>query len=146
MAARAIRSGVLALGAAAALCAGGCLQRTISITSTPAGAIVWLNDQELGRTPLETDFTFYGVYDVRLKLEGYEPAVTSRKASQPIYEWAGLDLISEAIPATIRTKISWHFDLAPSLISGPASPEKETAENDLVERAKKARSDVERGR
>ncbi|MCC5829414.1 MAG: PEGA domain-containing protein [Phycisphaeraceae bacterium] len=49
---------------------GGCVRRTITITSEPSGALVHLNDQEVGRTPLTIGFTHYGVYDVRLTHEG----------------------------------------------------------------------------
>ena len=51
--------------------AGGCLERTVTITSDPEGALVTLNDQQIGRTPVETGFRYFGVYDVRLELEGY---------------------------------------------------------------------------
>src|SRR5215471_15531012 len=69
----------------------GCLERTITITSEPPDAIVWLNDVEVGRTPLKTGFTFYGDYDVRLRKEGYEPVQTHRETDTPIYEFAPID-------------------------------------------------------
>ena len=74
---------MLGLGAWLGAWAGGCgrQERVIEITSEPAGAVVWLNDRELGRTPVQTEFLFFGVYDVRLALEGYEPVVTSREAA-----------------------------------------------------------------
>ena len=50
----------------------GCVDRTISITSTPSGALVYLNDEEVGRTPLVTPFTFYG------------PAVTARMSAYSV--------------------------------------------------------------
>jgi len=107
------RLGACVLAALGASVMPGCLERTIVVTSEPPGAVVWLNDQELGRTPVETDFTFYGTYDVRLRLEGYEPLVTSRVASAPIYEVPGLDIFAEAVPAKIATRLEWHFDLVP---------------------------------
>ncbi len=42
------------------LFAAGCVQRTITITSDPPGALVWLNDREIGRTPLDVNFVYYG--------------------------------------------------------------------------------------
>ena len=38
--------------AGAALLSGGCLERTIKVTTEPEGAVVWINDVEVGRTPL----------------------------------------------------------------------------------------------
>ena len=53
----------------ACLAVAGCVQRTISITSTPTAALVRLNDEEVGRTPVSVPYRFYGVYDVRLERE-----------------------------------------------------------------------------
>lgn len=92
----------------------GCLERTIHITSDPPGALVWLNDVEVGRTPLETDFTFYGEFAVRVRKEGYEPIMTTRTADMPLYEWPLVDLVTEAWPQKITTDIRWHFDLQPA--------------------------------
>lgn len=106
------------LGFAAAISAAavlsGCLERTIHVTSDPPGALVWLNDVEVGRTPLETDFTFYGEYAVRIRKEGYEPITTTRLAKMPAYEWPAVDLVSETWPQKISTDIRWHFDLVPA--------------------------------
>lgn len=99
------------VGAAALL--GGCVQRRIVITTEPTDALVYLNDVEVGRTPLEVDFTYYGVYDLRIRKQGYEPLVTSREAKAPFYEWPGIDLVALAIPVRKETVIRWHFDLEP---------------------------------
>ena len=73
---------------AVALVLGACarVERRITITSEPSGAIVSLNDTEVGRTPVEVDFTYFGVYDVRLRKEGYEPIVTTAEAKAPLHE------------------------------------------------------------
>ena len=75
----------------------GCTAGSTSITSEPAGAIVWLNDREVGRTPLLIDFLYGGEYDVRLEKDGFEPVMTS--------VWGGS---SEEQGAGV-----WHFDLEP---------------------------------
>ena len=48
----------------------GCVERLITVRSQPSGALVYLNDEEVGRTPVTVPFTFYGYYDVRLEHEG----------------------------------------------------------------------------
>lgn len=118
----------------------GCLQRRIRVTSEPPGAIVWVNDTEIGRTPAETSFTFFGDYDVRLELDGYEPVHEMRRAKAPLHEYPGPDLIAAALPTKFKTLIEWHFDLAPSLEHTQA-PEK--LEADLVERARRLRRQTE---
>jgi hypothetical protein len=117
------------------LALGGCLERTIHVTSDPPGALVYLNDVEIGRTPVETSFLYFGTYDVRLRLDGYEPIVTSKRAKAPIYEMPGPDLLASAWPGRISTDIRWHFDLTPA----PTGPE---AEADLLDRARSLRQQL----
>ena len=92
----------------------GCVRRTISVTTTPPGAIVFLNDREVGRTPCDVEFLHYGVYDVRLRLEGYEPVVGSGRASAPVWDFVGADFLAELVPAQLESRVEWHFDLEPS--------------------------------
>lgn len=93
----------------------GCVERTISITSQPSGALVYLNDQEVGRTPLSVPFTYYGHYNVRLEHDNYLPLSTTQHAKAPWWEAPGPDLIAEMIPNN-HVELSWHFnmDLAPA--------------------------------
>lgn len=90
----------------------GCVQRTIKIDSTPQGALVHLNDEEVGRTPVSVPYRFYGVYDIRLELDGYEPLWTKEEAKAPWWEAPGPDLVAEAI-TDANVVQDWHFDLKP---------------------------------
>ncbi|MHC4948105.1 MAG: PEGA domain-containing protein, partial [Planctomycetota bacterium] len=92
---------------------GGCVRRTIRITSDPSGALVRLNDREIGRTPVEVDFVHYGTYDVRLRLEGHEPLATAGEARSPWWDTLGLDLVAEAVPGEPHAVVEWHFELVP---------------------------------
>ena len=86
----------------------GCVQRTISITSEPTGALVYLNDREVGHTPVTVPFTFYGIYDVRMEADGYKPLWTQQKAKAPWWETPGIDLFAEAVPNG-KAELHWHF-------------------------------------
>lgn len=141
-AARTLAARVPALAhCALALCAltlTGCVERRIRVTSEPAGAIVWLNDVEIGRTPTETNFKFYGIYDVRLELEGHEPLVTTADASTPWWDFPGPDLIAEAIPGSKRI-IDWHFVLERKLDQTVSRDELEAG---MFERARTLRDQL----
>jgi len=113
----------------------GCVERTISISSRPSGALVYLNDKEVGRTPVTVPFTFYGVYDVRLEAEGFAPLWTKKKAKAPWWEAPGPDLIAEAIPGN-QAHLQWHFDMKPAQ---PTDPDK------LTDRAQQMQAMVARG-
>ena len=89
----------------------GCVERTISITSEPPGALVWLNDREVGRTPIEVDFLYYGIYDVRITKDGYEPLLTTGEARPPWWDNVPLDLIAEMVPGQTEARFDWHYVL-----------------------------------
>ena len=113
-------------------CSVGCVERRLLITSEPAGALVYLNDQEVGRTPLEVPFTWYGTYDVRLEREGYETLETEQVAEQPWWEKPGPDLIAEALPNK-RVEIAWHLKMY------EAEPATETDPQRVLDFAKQLR-------
>ena len=131
--------GLASLGLASML--GGCMQRSLDITSEPPGATVYLNDVEVGRTPLEVGFTYYGEYDVLLTKDGFEPLRTRADAVAPVYEHPPLDLAAEAMPWGVRTRVPWHFVMTPL----PATPdEKSAAEAALLDRARATREQLEK--
>jgi len=94
-------------------CSIGCIKRTITITSEPAGAIVWLNDREIGRTPVVTDFTYYGEYDVRAELHGYQPLMTTKWLHAPSWDVPPIDLVTEVVAPDAHADLHWSFTLEP---------------------------------
>jgi PEGA domain len=110
----------------------GCMSRHISVTSEPVGATVTVNDVELGRTPLQADFTYYGVYDVLVTMPGYEPLRTKARANAPVYEFPPFDALANAVPANIDTQVRWHFTLQPAL---ERASDRATFEQGLLDRA-----------
>lgn len=114
----------------------GCLERKIHVTSEPPGATVFMNDVEIGRTPVTTGFSYHGVYDVRLRKEGSEPLSTHQRALEPIWEIPPFDLAAIALPITFTKQHTWHYDLAPSPPADPAG---------LIARARDLRAQVPSG-
>ena len=87
----------------ACMSAVGCVDRTVKINSEPAGALVYLNDQEIGRSPVKVNFTWYGDYDIIIRQKGYKTLQTSKRIDAPWYQWPGIDLVTEClIPTTIH--------------------------------------------
>lgn len=130
---RAIRISLTASACALIAAQVGCVDRKIRITSDPPGARVWLNDTEIGTTPAEADFRFYGRYDVRLEKDGYEPLWTDKKAYAPVWQYPGLDIAADLIPLRFDDTVDWHFELEPSLES---TSDPETLRADLISRAR----------
>jgi hypothetical protein len=111
-----IRAKSAAAAAAAILCAvlalSGCVHRQLTVTTDPPGALVHLNDQEFGRTPVTREFTWYGTYDVQLRKEGYETRKTTGKVIAPWWQWVPIDLVAELLPLTDRRQL--HYTLKPA--------------------------------
>ncbi len=108
-----MRSGIILAMLLAATGLGGCLERDLTVTSEPPGAIVILNSVEVGRTPVTVPFTWYGDYDVMLRLEGYKTLVTHANVNAPIQEYPPFDLFAEMTPTTISDHRFLHYKLQP---------------------------------
>jgi len=137
------RPGRCAVGwalAAAAAALPGCADRRLTITTEPPGAIVWVNDVELGRSPVSAGFVYYGVYDVRVRHEGYEPWWSGMRARAPWYDWPPIDFFSQMLPLEHGPQVRWHIELQPPV--GAGMP-REQAEEELRARARAMRAALE---
>ncbi len=107
----------------------GCVQRDLTITSEPPGAIVYIHgmsNHEIGRTPVTVPFLWYGDYEVQLRLDGYEPINTHANLTMPWYEVPPIDLFSEMAPWTYHDRRYLHYELT------EATP---TSDQELLENA-----------
>ena len=93
---------------------GACVRRKVTITSTPSEALVWVNSQEVGRTPLVFEFTYDGLYDVRLLHEECAALSTSASTEPPIWDLPGIDFFAEILPVEFTRDVAWHFELEPA--------------------------------
>jgi hypothetical protein len=86
---------------------GGCVERRMKIDSDPQGARVFVNDEEVGATPVKFSFLWYGDYDIILRKNGYETLKTHYRVDAPWYQYPPFDLITECfIPDTIEDERS----------------------------------------
>jgi len=91
---------------------GGCVRRTLTVSTSPSGALVYLNDEEVGRSPVTVPFTWYGDYDIIVRKTDYQALRTHARLHPPWYQVPPLDLVSEAlIPVTLRDKHELSFTL-----------------------------------
>ena len=99
----------------------GCVQRRLTITSEPSGALVYLNDQEAGRTPFTTDIRWYGDHDVVVRKDGYDTLVTHANVKAPWWQYPPIDLVAEIMPWQPTDQQSLHFALTPHPAETPGS-------------------------
>lgn len=110
------------LAGLAILLFGGCVERLITVETEPAGAVVWLNGEEAGITPMTVRFQEYGEYEVLLRKPGYDTIRQNRIANPPLYQWPGLDLVSECLlPTKFVDEHKWEFQMTASQPTDPES-------------------------
>ncbi len=92
----------------------GCVERRLTINTEPQGAMVVLNDQEIGASPVTVSFNWYGDYWVRINKDGYEMLNTHRKLKAPLHDYFPFDFVTEVLyPGRIIDAYEWTFALAP---------------------------------
>ena len=90
----------------------GCIERTITINTEPDDATVFLNDEEVGRSPVKVAFLWYGDYDIIIRRAGHKTVHTHENVRTPWYEMPGLDLITEClIPFTVHDDRVFNYAL-----------------------------------
>lgn len=94
--------------------AGGCVQRRMTIRSNPPGALVYVDDYQIGTTPVSTDFVYYGTRKIRLVKDGFETLTVRQPIPVPWYEVFPLDFVSENLwPWEIRDERVVDLAMAP---------------------------------
>ena len=117
----------------------GCngVRRRLTITSEPSGAIVYLNNKEIGKTPISRNFVYSGIYDIKCYKEGYEMKETYYKAGRPWYLYPGIDFFAENFtPGELRDEQTCHITL---------EQKREIPRNELYENACKLRDEAHNG-
>ncbi|MBI4229658.1 MAG: PEGA domain-containing protein [Planctomycetes bacterium] len=108
---RAVRAGILLL--CGALC-GGCVERSLTISTDPPGASVTLDGEEMGPSPVTVPFVHYGAREILVVKPGYASARQLVPVRSPWYQRFGIDLFAEALwPWTVHDRRSVRILLEP---------------------------------
>lgn len=94
----------------------GCVQRFIEVTSEPPGARVTVNGYNVGVTPTgPVYFDYYGVYEILLEKNGYEPLLQREHLKTPWHSRFPLDFFTECLwPGKIIDRHSLQYRLKPA--------------------------------
>jgi hypothetical protein len=119
------------------LISSGCVRRRLTVRSNPTGALVYIDDQEIGKTPVSTSFTYYGTRKIRLVRDGYETLTVMQKVRPPWYQLPPLDFLSENLyPGELRDERWVEFDL---------QPQRTVPRSELLDRANQLRTSSQVG-
>jgi hypothetical protein len=92
----------------------GCVSRRLTILSQPAGALVEVDGERLGLTPVSMDFTYYGVREITLSKPGYETLTVQQPTPTPWYQVFPLEFFSDNFALTHLTDAHvFRYQLAP---------------------------------
>jgi hypothetical protein len=112
----------------------GCVERRLTINTNPSGAIVLLNDEEIGTSPVTVPFNWYGDYNVTIRKPGCETLQTHRHLPRPWYDYSPFDFFAGCLyPGRIVDSYEWSFDL---------EPQKEIDRNELIQAAEQIKESV----
>ena len=115
----------------------GCVQRRILVRSNPEGALVTVDRQPIGHTPVAFPITFYGTREIQLEMDGFQTKKVKHRVDAPWYQIPPLDFITDNFwPREIRDDRVVDFELTPKTT---------VDENILLERAGQLRGNVYRG-
>ena len=123
------------LAALTAMMLTGCVERRLTINTEPQGALVTLNDEQIGISPVTVPFNWYGDYWVRAGKDGYETLDTHRDLKRPWHDWFPLDFFTQILyPGRIVDHYEWTFDL---------TPRQEITREQLLEQAETLKTRIE---
>ncbi len=105
----------------------------MKLRSEPSGALVFLNGEEVGRTPTEVPFTWYGHYDVELRKEGFATLRTERWVAAPWWQWVPLDLVAALMPVRLRHEPVLAFRLTDEADASAGLVERAEASGETLE-------------
>lgn len=94
----------------------GCVERRMIVRTNPPGALLYVDDYEIGTTPCATSFIYYGTRKIRLVKDGYETLVVNQPLPAPWYEYFPADFVAEnLVPGHIRDLRVLTYDLRPAI-------------------------------
>jgi hypothetical protein len=113
----------------------GCVERRLTINTKPEGALVALNDEEIGESPVTVNFNWYGDYCVRISKEGYETLNTHRELKGPWYDGFPFDFFAQIVnPNRIVDSYEWRFEL---------SPKRQISREELIQKAQEMKKQLQ---
>lgn len=104
-------------GALVVLGATGCVERRYTIRTDPPGALVIVNNEEIGRAPVSRSFTYYGDRDITLMLDGYQTQRVIQPVKSPWYDNLLTEIFTEnLLPFTLRDERDFTYKMTPTTL------------------------------
>lgn len=90
----------------------GCVTRRYTIRTDPPGALVYVNGEELGPSPVSQSYTFYGSREIMLVADGYQTQRIIQEFPAPLYDNLLTDFFTEnLVPFNIRDEREFFYKM-----------------------------------
>ena len=103
------------LAATTLVATAGCVERRYTIRTNPPGALVVVNNEEIGTTPVSKTFYYYGDRDITLMLDGFTTKHVIQPINSPWYDNYLTEFFSENVaPFTVRDEREFTYQMQPT--------------------------------
>lgn len=93
------------------------MHRRMTIRSDPPGALVLLEGNEIGYTPVTVDFTYYGTREIKLVKDGFEPLTVMQKVPTPWYQVLPFEFVTDNLALQhVHDRREFSYQLQPQRI------------------------------
>lgn len=81
----------------------GCVTRSITVKTNPSNALVYIDNELIGESPVTTPFTFYGTRKIMIEKKDedgvltHERTIVFEKIKAPVYEIFPIDFFFELV-------------------------------------------------
>jgi hypothetical protein len=131
------RTLIVAALLAVCLNSGGCVRRRLTVRTFPAGAQVFVDNQEIGTTPCSASFVYYGTREIKVMKDGYRTETLFQKFNPPWYQIPPLDFVTEnLVSSEIRDE---------RIVDVQLVPEEIVPQQKLLDRAQSLRDGAQAG-
>ena len=115
----------------------GCVHRRMTIRSDPPDALVIVDGEEIGHTPVAMDFTYYGTREITLVKDGYETLTVMQKVPAPWYQILPFEFFADNFALKqVTNRHEFNYRLQPQLV---------VPTQELLDRANAIRSETQTG-
>lgn len=93
------------------------MHRRMTVRSDPPGALVLVDGTEVGYTPAQVDFTYYGTREISLVKDGYETLTVMQKVPTPWYQVPPVDFVSDNfLPVKVTNRHEFLYTMQPQVV------------------------------
>jgi hypothetical protein len=115
----------------------GCIRKRMTVRTSPPGAMVYVDRQPIGISPVSVNYTYYATRNFEIVRDGYQTERFLRKFRPPWYAIPPLDFVSETL---------WPFEKRDErIIDVQLTPEQPIPADALVESGEQLRLQASQG-